>query len=327
MNYSFIIPIYKVEELLRRCVESVVSACSNADEIILIDDGSPDRSGQVADELANEYHNVHVIHKCNGGLSDARNEGLKKSNGEYIVFVDSDDYINAKEFEKLRLFMSEYPDEQIYYCDIMRLQFGMAPHRMIKRNVEIGRNYSGVDFLKKELSSGKFQAMAQCGIYARKFLIQNHLFFEKRLLHEDEEWSPRVLLMANNVIYTDICFYRYELRTGSITQMQNKKANAIAQLQICRKHQILCGRQNDFELQRYWKRYLAKMYMNAWSVGYCAGLLIPVDKKYIEGTWVSIGDFFRFQIFLRCPRVYALIMKQYMKRNKRKTIRMSLISS
>ena len=90
---SIIIPIYKVEKFLDRCVESVVNQTYSNLEIILVDDGSPDNCPYMCDEWAEKDSRIKVIHKLNGGLSDARNEGLKSSTGKYVGFVDSDDWI------------------------------------------------------------------------------------------------------------------------------------------------------------------------------------------------------------------------------------------
>lgn len=98
---SIIIPIYKVEKFLDRCVESVVNQTYSNLEIILVDDGSPDNCPYMCDEWAEKDSRIKVIHKLNGGLSDARNEGLKSSTGKYVGFVDSDDWIAPEMYERL----------------------------------------------------------------------------------------------------------------------------------------------------------------------------------------------------------------------------------
>ena len=92
-EFSFIVPVYKVEDCLGRCVDSLLSQRYDQDkiEIILVDDGSPDQSGEICDRYAREHQNIRVFHKENGGLSDARNYGLKQAAKEYVIFVDSDD--------------------------------------------------------------------------------------------------------------------------------------------------------------------------------------------------------------------------------------------
>ena len=95
MKLSIIIPVYCVENTLDRCLESIVSQSYADFEIILVDDGSPDRSPALCDAWAEKDPRIHVIHKENGGLSDARNAGIEMAQGEYLTFIDSDDYIEA----------------------------------------------------------------------------------------------------------------------------------------------------------------------------------------------------------------------------------------
>ena len=96
MKYSVIIPVYKVEKYLSECVESILSQDYQDYEIILVDDGSPDRCPEICDEYARVYPQISVLHQANAGLACARNAGLDKANGEYIIFIDSDDYLISK---------------------------------------------------------------------------------------------------------------------------------------------------------------------------------------------------------------------------------------
>ena len=98
---SVIVPVYKVEKYLKRCVESIVQQTYQNIEIILVDDGSPDRCPEMCDEYARRDARIKVIHKSNGGLSDARNVGLRIATGEFILYVDSDDYIELDACERL----------------------------------------------------------------------------------------------------------------------------------------------------------------------------------------------------------------------------------
>ena len=105
---SVIVPVYKVERYLDRCINSLVNQSYSHIEIILVDDGSPDKCPQLCDEWALQDARIKVVHKKNGGLSDARNEGLRKSSGKYICFVDSDDYVSTKFVETLYELLHEY---------------------------------------------------------------------------------------------------------------------------------------------------------------------------------------------------------------------------
>lgn len=310
MRFSIIIPVYMVENTLQRCVESAVEVCTEDDEILLVDDGSPDRSGEIAEELAGNYSGIRVIHKKNGGLSDARNAGLRAAKGEYVVFLDSDDYFDSEEFVSFRKSAEAFPNIQIYYCDVLRLCQGVT-HRMSRKNIKYGQVYAGSDFFRAELSGGKFRAMAQSGVYSRKFLLDNQLFFKEGILHEDEEWSPRVLLVAKSVMCLQESFYRYEIHSGSITQRVDKTENAKAQLEICRKHAAICNSLHDVQLRRFWKCYIAKLYMHAISVEIRAEIPVIIQKEYVANTWITGKDFLRFQFFLMFPGLYARVLDRY----------------
>lgn len=113
MKLSVIIPVYRVENTLRRCVESILRQEYTDYEIILVDDGSPDNSGKICDTFAENNHNISVIHKENGGLSDARNVGISAAKGEYITFVDSDDCIRENTLPELMKIIAEHPEYDI----------------------------------------------------------------------------------------------------------------------------------------------------------------------------------------------------------------------
>ena len=117
---SIIVPIYKVEKHLKKCIKSIVEQSYTNLEIILVDDGSPDNCGKICDEYAKKDCRIKVIHKKNGGLSDARNCGIDKSSGKYLMFVDSDDYIDKNICEKLINASKEY-DCDIVMCNIYRV--------------------------------------------------------------------------------------------------------------------------------------------------------------------------------------------------------------
>ena len=105
---SVIVPIYKVEQYLRQCVDSILNQTHSALEVILVDDGSPDGSGKICDEYAARDSRVRVIHKKNGGLSDARNAGIDIAQGDYIAFVDSDDWLEPDTYESMLAAMEKY---------------------------------------------------------------------------------------------------------------------------------------------------------------------------------------------------------------------------
>ena len=123
---SVIVPVYKVEPYLSRCLDSIINQTYRNLEIILVDDGSPDRCGEICDEYARQDSRIRVIHKANGGLSDARNHGIDVAIGDYIAFVDSDDYIATDMYEKM-LARLELDNSDMVVCNYYRFDEGSAP--------------------------------------------------------------------------------------------------------------------------------------------------------------------------------------------------------
>ena len=200
MKFSIIVPIYKVEEYLERCVQSLVNQTEKDIEIILVDDQSPDKCPEMCDNFAKADSRIKVIHKKNGGLSDARNAGLDVAQGEYIMFVDSDDYISLDACERLSAFFGadiivgdlEVVGGQNYYLHDQSL---------------LGKTVSGEEFLITSLKSNKFPAPVVLNVYKRELLLENSLFFKVGILHEDEHFTPRAFLCAKNVAYSGVSFY------------------------------------------------------------------------------------------------------------------------
>ena len=235
MDYliSIVVPVYKVEEYLGKCVESLINQTYKKIEIILVDDGSPDNCPKICDDYGLSNKRIRVIHKKNGGLSDARNAGLKEAKGDYVLFVDSDDYIDldtCQRFINIIALNSCKPDVVV----------GNARRIENDRIIEMAHKFdskgaivTGEEYLKKELMSNSMYMAAWLNLYNREFLISNGLFFKFGLIHEDEQFTPRVFLKADSVIGTNITFYNYLIREGSITKSKDYSRNALHMLDIC----------------------------------------------------------------------------------------------
>lgn len=207
---SVIVPVYKVEAYLDRCVQSIVDQTYTNLEIILVDDGSPDRCPQMCDEWAKRDSRIHVIHKENGGLSDARNAGMQAASGTYIAFVDSDDWIGHAFVENLYTAAAEND------CDVVGCAFQMtdqsdceeiAPDakllRIVNRDTAVG-----------DLIDDRIRQVVWNKLYKRE-IIQN-IPFAKGKLHEDEFWSYQVLAQTNRYAEIDYIGYYYYQRAESI---------------------------------------------------------------------------------------------------------------
>ena len=141
---SIIVPIYKVEIYLRKCIDSIVNQTYKNIEILLIDDGSPDNCGIICDEYAKKDERIKVIHKENGGLSDARNYGIEASTGDYIIFIDSDDYVSESMCENLLICALEN-NADIVSCNFKEIYIDNNREKInkqsIKKSLEIFRSY------------------------------------------------------------------------------------------------------------------------------------------------------------------------------------------
>ena len=220
VQVSMVVPVYNVEAYLDRCVQTLLSQDMLADtEILLIDDGSTDRSGAICDEYAEKNPQISVFHKENGGLSDARNYGLERARGEYILFVDSDDFIEPDACSSLLGEARKFSAEIVIGREqTVRPSKAMERYeRVASERLECHKVYTGKEYLEKCLEGGALRVEIGRHLYLREFLEENQFRFKKGILHEDEEFTPRVLLKASRVVLTDHAFYHYEnTRSGSI---------------------------------------------------------------------------------------------------------------
>ncbi len=256
MKFSIIVPIYKVEECLERCVKSLVNQTEKDIEIILVDDGSPDKCPKMCDEFAKMDNRIKVIHKENGGLSDARNAGLDVAKGEYVLFVDSDDYITENACERLGEFAKDSVDILVGDLEVI------GGTNYYKHNPSLlGKVLSSEQYLIKALETHTFPAPAWLNAYRREFLLENELFFKCGILHEDEQFTPRAFLFASTVIYTGVNFYRYIIREGSITTKSNKTKNAEHILAICDELEAIYQNVENKRLRRLLLNRLADLHL------------------------------------------------------------------
>lgn len=212
---SIVVPIYNVEKYLEKCVKSICNNAPEDCEIILVDDGSTDDSGNLADKLATMDKKIVVLHKENGGLSDARNYGIKNSTGEYILFIDSDDYVdeNFKQVEK-----NLDGENQIVWIGYIVEK--IREQKTIKFKNE--KLFVG-DEIKKAIPCATRYNSACTKIIQRKFLEENNLYFEKGFA-EDFNWTGRILCHAEKIYLSNLCYYHYIAeREGSIMNVYKKQ--------------------------------------------------------------------------------------------------------
>ena len=231
---SVIIPAYNVEQYVERCVYSVTKQTYRNLEIILVDDGSTDCTGIICDKLAKEDNRISVIHKTNGGLSDARNAGIDVSRGEYISFVDSDDYIASDMLEHMMNAMCE--------TDISMVVVGFWKQSGDAREYcgpTTERVVSSEEALKDIYIGHEIYPASWNKLYRRALFNNNR--FAVGMINEDSEIITKLLMECNRVALVSKPLYIYMIREGSITQssFSSKDYNGIkayrTAVDVCKK--------------------------------------------------------------------------------------------
>lgn len=209
---SVIIPVYNVQEYLARCVDSVLSQTYTDLEIILVDDGSLDMSGDMCDDYAHQDSRVRVVHKSNGGLSDARNAGLDVARGSYVTFIDADDYVHPQFVEKLYDTIHS-TGAQIAACTWQELKDGETP-RKVKLSNRRCRIYSQQEAINSVFYQRKLNHSACSRIFDR--LLFHELRFPEGALYEDLAIIYPLLCQVEKVALLESPMYYYMHRPGSI---------------------------------------------------------------------------------------------------------------
>lgn len=212
---SVIVPVYNVQKYLKACIKSILNQTFTDIEIILVDDGSTDDSGKICDYFKKNSRSIRVIHKKNGGLSEARNEGLKLAQGEYVGFVDSDDIIRKDMYEVLYNLCIENCAE-ISSCSFKRFEYNyeISNDKIENKNIKI-KTYIKNNIIEAYYR-GELNSVSSCNKLYRRRLFDN-ILFPKNRIYEDASTTYKLLLNANKLVETDEDLYFYRLREGSIT--------------------------------------------------------------------------------------------------------------
>lgn len=214
IKVSIIVPIYNVEQYCKECFESILNQSLTNIEVLLVDDGSTDSSGLIAKEYADKYPDIFFyFKKANGGLSDARNFGMQHAHGEYLAFVDSDDYVTPAMFEKL------YKEAKLYNANMVECEFKYVYENDKQDKIVHFPNYESLcDCLIKAYPN------AWNKIYKRTWINTLGVNFPKGLWHEDIEFYFKILPFVGHIPITiHEPLYYYRQREGSIMKTPNRK--------------------------------------------------------------------------------------------------------
>ena len=215
--FSIIVPVYNVEKYLKECIDSVLSQSIDDYELILVNDGSTDKSRDICEEYAKEHENIKIITKDNGGLSSARNVGIRKAVGEYLLFLDSDDFWSSYEcLSALKGSVKTYPDFVMFKAEKYFGNKSVDSYGDYDLNL-INTNTSDGIFLYM-VKNNKQLACAWNKMIRRDYLLDHNIFFVEGITGEDIDWVIRLFQNAKSICAINDILYMYrQNRSGSIT--------------------------------------------------------------------------------------------------------------
>ena len=300
---SVIVPIYNVEKYMRNCIDSIINQTYKNLEIILVDDGSTDNSGKISDEYKNKDKRIKVLHKKNGGLSDARNKGLELSTGEYVLFIDSDDYIDRRMIEILYNNMKETnADISICKFKIIRDNKDFKQEDKIENKIEV--------YNRDSVFANFFNEKSLETIVAWNKLYKKEIFDDIRYpygkIHEDEYVIHHLLYRSKIIVYTTAELYFYIKRDGSIT---SKKSNK----RIMDKMEAYGDRVNFYKEKDMIEYYKNFAYWYCW---------LCREQKYLLNK-DSNYKMYKQKLNKNFNQVY-INLKRYFRHDKKKYIKLSM---
>ena len=312
MKYSFIVPAFNIQDYIGECLKSLVSLSYDDFEIIVVNDGSFDNTLEVIKSFFSNHHIV-LIDKSNGGLSDARNDAIRIARGDYLIFIDGDDYVVGKDFLS-RLDSIPLHDVYcfLYYeCDKNELN-------IIKRN-KFNDHKLHEKTINRMIKTNSYFSSAWSKIVRRDFLIQKKLFFNKGL-SEDIDWSYRILLYTDDIFFVrNFAYYVYRTnRNGSITNQV--KSNFISGwcniIDRCENYFEIESSKVVFSKKRInsLKTYLSNLYY----IIYVSSLKVGDNLSYLKYySYLKYGKGLRVflirlaNIFLGRKLAFRLLSKKY----------------
>lgn len=305
MLLSVIIPVYNVEKYVEKCVNSIKKQNSSDIEIIIVDDGSIDNSGALCENLKSK--NIIVKHKKNGGLSDARNYGLKYASGEYVWFVDSDDYIEDGSIKKIvNALKKESPDLLVIQSKIID-DFGKIKDEC-KYTIKNGL-YNVEEYLKQMKKNPRSILLcAQYHIVKKEIIECNKLYFKKNIIHEDELWTPQVIINSNKILYSNYNIYFHYMRLDSIMHSSKREKSGRSDLIVAEELFKIFDQYSDLDLS-YLKDRCTNIFLQAvWKVQEFSKVNTIKRTTPIKNS-LYIKTKLKSFIYLISPKLYMIIHK------------------
>lgn len=261
-DVSVIVPIYNVDMYLKRCIDSIINQIFTNIEIILVNDGSLDTSPQICDDYARLDSRIKVIHKENGGLSDARNVGISVSRGRYLAFVDSDDYLDPSYLAVL-YYAAERNGCDISSCNYAIYKQEKGTHKTINVRKPLPGMTTGKKICRLTIRDFRSRAYVWNKLYKRELFFNRDMIRFPKMYFEDTATTPRLMYYAKRVVVVDKCLYYYTKRKGSIVSHLDvkKMSDYINALGVLRNFFENHGCYREFKWSHRWLGFLMTIAM------------------------------------------------------------------
>lgn len=302
---SIVVPVYNVEDYIHECIQSILSQTFKDFELILVNDGSTDRSGAICDEHAEKDQRIRVIHKENGGQSSARNRGIDAAKGNYIGFIDSDDWIEPEMYEILYTRLVEN-DADISACNMMQYEKGETKHLYCHKTDDVSYDR---DSAMDELYLNERLTFSPCNKLYKKALFEGIRFKEGYIL-EDMDFSYRMMHQAGKIYYTGQALYNYRYNEKStMRKIFSKK------------------RLDEFEVRKNMYLFYQKNYPNRanelYAEWFLTGLMLYIS---IEKYYQHEKKQYKYLINIDRKKLRPLLFKEDYDRKKKLLLAMGVVS-
>lgn len=307
IKISVVVPVYNVEKYLTTCIESIINQTIPFYEIILIDDGSKDKSGELCELLKEKHKQIKVIHQQNSGLSVSRNTGIDNASGDYILFVDSDDTIEKDTCENFsKAIQNRTPDLIVGNITSFWSNKTNPKWHSLLNDEKI---LSGCDYLLNEYKNKTmYSESVQC-LYLRQFLIEKNIRFYPKLLHEDELFIIIAFTKAKSVLPTKIMFYNHLIRENSISTHKNKTPNAISIIKICNILEEYIKNNIPNELQQKIMEHCVDLYYKVYVDAKLNKSKIKIDDCFLKKYGTSKKNKLRYLLYKFNKKFFVFIEK------------------
>ena len=321
---SVIVPVYNIEKYVKPCLDSILASSYQNYELILVDDGSTDNSGAICDDYSQKYERIRVLHKSNGGLSDARNAGLQVATGEYVLFIDGDDIIHPSMIQVLfdAIKSNDYDISMVYGAKVCEEEYQGLMNRVVDENTPMFE-VTQEDFHKRLFDISSIQYQVAWNKLYKKSLISGMSFID--VISEDIEWNNRVCLRLHKAIVVEAELYFYLQRAGSIMH------SSISRKSIGRINTFMfCLKSIPNNLPAYRASCMTTMYSVMFLIRYnvrntefsqlanhyCRDVYKQTKSELINSDYIGWSKKLRMLCNYHLPSVYKVFMDKILKKHQ-----------